>query len=282
MKYSRFALFLPFVLASCNLIPNSKKTSDSSNGSEGTTTTTTNTNSDSSTTVEPYVQPTTTGDTTTTYDPTTTQSDDDYLNGRDILPCGYVKLDKPTNTPINITTSNDSSAWYSQEFKGDFDDDYTFIYGNSSSKGPSGHYVNAANQMYSYNESNEERYPGGIKYTKRSQGLQTPMFTHSGPKLEIRIGISQVNDANGTPEKGKPTGYLYFYNSNGDFLSNKTVDILEGSIITSTAGKYLKYYVLGAQDISYFEFRLNAQPYKGGQNYNFGLGYIAIHSFPQE
>ena len=280
MKYSRFALLLPLLVAGCNLVPSSKKSSDSTSNSDITGSTTTTTTS-SSTSDEPYTQPTTTGDTTTTYDPTTTSSDDPYMDGRNILPCGYVQLDKPTNSPITITTSNDSADWYSQEFKGDFDDDYTFIYGNSSSKGPSGHYVNADNQMYAYNESKEDQYPGGIKYTKRSQGLQTPMFSHTGPKLEIRIGISQVNEANGTPEKGKPTGYLYFYNADGDFLSNKTIDILEGSIVSSTAGKYLKYYVLDAQDISYFEFRLNAQPYKGGQNYNFGIGYISIHSFPQ-
>lgn len=207
-----------------------------------------------------------------------TSSSSSTSQSGDLLPCGYVKIDKPTNTPIEIATSNSTSDWYEAEITDDFpSDDWTGIYGNSCSKWESPHYFNP--KFYSYNESDTKQYPGGFKFDQKSKGIQTPMFTHTGEKLEIRIGISQVNNASGTTETGKPTAFIYFYNSNGDFLQDKTIDVLEGSITTST--KELKYYVLGAQSISYFEFRLNAKPYKGGQNYNFGLGKVSIHSWPQ-
>lgn len=209
---------------------------------------------------------------------TSSSSSSSTSQSGDLLPCGYVKIDKPTNTPIEITTSNSTSDWYEAEITDDFpSDDWTAIYGNSCSKWESPHYFNP--KFYSYNESDAKQYPGGFKFDQKSKGIQTPMFTHTGEKLEIRIGISQVNNSNDKYQAGKPTAFLYFYNSNGDFLEDKTINVTEGSITTNT--KELKYYVLGAQNISYFEFRLNEMPYKGSQCYNFGLGKISIHSWPQ-
>lgn len=274
MKYYRACLLLPLLLCGCNLLP--KQNTDSNNSHPVTTN---DISQSDGTESEEYIQPTDSDYSSEDYTPSTTESEDDYINGRQVLPCGYVKLDKPTNSPINITTSNDSSAWWSIDIKDELDDSLTFIYGNSSSKGPSGHYANAP--MYSYNAQKEDKYPGGLKMSQRSVGIQSPLFSHSGPKLEIRIGISQVNEAGGSVEKGKPTGFIYFYNSNGDFLANKTINVVEGTIVKNTAGNYIRYYDYSAQDIAYFEFRLNALPYKSSQNYNFGIGYLSIHSWPQ-
>lgn len=277
MKYSRFALIFSFLLTGCNLLPVSKNsdevtststTSISPSTSDDSLSNDTNSNSNDSSDVS-----------SDDYTESTTESDDDYLDGRLVLPCGYVQLDKPTNQAINLNTSNDSSAKYQIDIKDSLDPSMTFIYGNNSSKGPTGHY--ASPSMYSYNASNEKQYPGGLKIAQRSQGIQSPLFSHNGPKLQIRIGLSQVNEGGSAVEKNKDTGYLYFYNSDGKFLKDKTITIAEGSITLDKAGKYLQYYVTDAEEVAYFEFRINAQPYKSNRVLNFGIGYLAMHSFPQ-
>lgn len=276
MKISRKLFFLiPLVLSSCNLIPSKggdqgSNSNDSFSSTEGGTMSSSNSQSSTSSSSS--------NSSSNSSTLSTTQSDDDYLNNREVLPCGYVKLDKPTNTPINITTSTSHDDWYTANTYDYLPEGYTFIYGNSSSSGPSGHYANTP--FYSYNESDTKQYPGGIKITKRSQGLQSAMFSHSGAKLEIRIGISQVNNANGPIDDKKPTAYLYFYDKDGGFMSDNIIEVQEETITTAKAGNYISYYVTKkAEDIAYFEFRLNAQPYKGSQNYNFGIGYVSIHSW---
>lgn len=280
MKKSLLFLLIPSLLISgCNISSSSKKKSKSSTYSESSITST----SGDASTSNPVSggssissTPTTSGTSKTTTpsssskSSSTSESGDPYFDGKVILPTGNYQCDKPTNTPIQIVTSNDSSDWWQEDIKDELPSDMAFIYGNNSSDGPSGHY--AGPTMYQ-NEA------GGLKISKETQGIRSPLFTHSGEKLEIRIGISQVTNASGQPDKNKDTGYIYFFNSTGTFLSSKSVTVEENSIDANT--QYIRYYVTGAQQIAYFEFRLNVQPYKGSQNYNFGIGYLAVHSWPQ-
>ncbi len=281
MKKSILLLLVPSLLiAGCNTSSGSKRKSNSSTYSESSISSTSDDASSSnpvsggssisSTAATSGTSKTTTSPSSSSKTSSTTQSDDPYFDGKVKLPTGNYQCDKPTNSPIQIVTSNDSSDWWQEDIQKELPSDMAFIYGNNSSDGPSGHY--AGPTMYQ-NEA------GGLKISKETQGIRSPLFTHSGEKLEIRIGISQLANASGTPDKNKDTGYIYFFNSNGDFLSSKTVTVEENSIDSTT--QYLRYYVLGAQQIAYFEFRLNVKPYKNSQNYNFGIGYLAVHSWPQ-
>lgn len=277
MKKSLLFLLIPSLLISgCNASSGSKKKTKSSTESESSFASTSDvsstsipTSGGSSITSTPTTSKTSTPS-SSSKSSSTSESGDPYFDGKVILPTGDYQCDKPTNTPIQIVTSYDSSDWWQEDIKDELPSDMAFIYGNNSSDGPSGHYANPP--MYQNDE-------GGLKISKERQGIRSPLFTHSGEKLEIRIGISQLTNASGTPDKNKDTGYIYFFDSNGDLLSSKTVTVEENSIDSNT--QYLRYYVLGAQQIAYFEFRLNVQPYKNSQNYNFGIGYLAVHSWPQ-
>ena len=201
------------------------------------------------------------------------------IEGREVLPCGYVKLDKPTNSPIIINTSYSSSDWFEAMITDDFpSNDWTHIYGNSCSKWPSPHYY--AGKFYSYDASDTKQYPGGVKLDQRSKGFQTPLFSHTGNKLEIRLGVSQMNNSSTKPTAGQPVAYFYFYNSDGDFLIDKTITIGDSEIDSKTTE--IKKYVYGASSVAYFEFRLNQLPFKSSQSYNIGIGKVSIHSWPQE
>lgn len=258
MKKTVLLLLVPSLLiAGCNTSSGSKKKSKSSTYSESSITSTSDDASSNPISGGSSIS-STASSSSSLKTSSTTQSDDPYFDGKVKLPTGNYQCDKPTNSPIQIVTSNDSSDWWQEDIVEELPSDMAFIYGNNSSDGPSGHY--AGPTMYQ-NEA------GGLKISKETQGIRSPLFTHSGEKLEIRIGISQLTNASGTPDKNKDTGYIYFFNSNGDFLSSKTVTVEENSIDSNT--QYLRYYVLGAQQIAYFEFRLNVQPYKNSQNYNF-------------
>lgn len=276
MKKSLLILLIPSLLiAGCNTSSGSKKKSKSASVSETTSTSTSVDVSSSNitgggTSITSSAPTSGTSKTSSSKTSSTTQSDDPYFDGKVILPTGNYQCDKPTNSSIQIVTSNESSDWWQEDIKDELPSDMAFIYGNNSSDGPSGHY--AGPTMYQ-NEA------GGLKISKETQGIRSPLFTHYGEKLEIRIGISQVTNASGQPDKNKDTGYIYFFNSTGTFLSSKTVIVEENSIDANT--QYIRYYVTGAQQIAYFEFRLNVQPYKNSQNYNFGIGYLAVHSWPQ-
>ena len=182
------------------------------------------------------------------------------------LPNNYTKFDPPTNSPVEITTSLSPDDWWNNDLTTDFpNNDWAHIYG--------------------YNLTNPSIYAndaGGIKMDQKYKGIRTPLFHHTGPKLEIRMDISQVNNAGGTPDKSVPTGYFFFYNANGDYLSNLTHTVEQETIVKNTT--QVKFYVTGTntENVAYLEFRLNALTFKGSQNYNFGVGGLNIHSWSME
>ena len=277
MKIKYLLLISPLLLAGCQILKPSNKNSSSSDLTiPSGTSLSTSAQSSSDKPSSSSITPTTSSSSSSSSHGSTSTTE----GGRPILPCGNIQLDKPTNDPIVLETTYDNTKWYNQDmYENPLDDNWTFIYGNNSSKGPGTSRPKPS--YYSYNSSNPEDYPGGIRFDQKTKGLQSPMFTHTGEKLEIRIGISIVTNCTDKAETSKDTGYIYCYDSDGNFMSDKIVIVERGTIDTSKEGNYIRYYVNDAQDVAYFEFRLNAMPYKSGQCYNFGVGYISVHSWPQ-
>ena len=182
------------------------------------------------------------------------------------LPGEYTMFDAPSNTPIEVTTTlSDPSGdyWWNNELKHEFPtDDWSHIYGH-----------NITNPQFYANDA------GGLKMDQKYKGFQTPLFHHTGAKLEFHMLISQVNNASGKPDKSVPTGYFFFYDKNGTYLANLT-HVVEQETITVTKTD-VHFYVTGEHtaDVAYFEFRLNALTFNGSQNYNFGIGNVNVHSW---
>ena len=209
--------------------------------------------------------------------PTPTPDDDKYPD-RYLLECGYYSPGLPKNkTAYNLVTTltNDSSTWLNTNLKEDLTNDYRYVYANSYDDGPSG--SKCTPNFYSYDSSKESQYPGGIKITRPGTGVESCLFSHTGAKLEFRFGISQVNNASGSPTKGKDIAHVYFFNKDGAYLGKHIIE--EGSITTSTTE--IKFYLTESytSSVAYFEFRCISNPYKSSQKYNFGLGYVNIKSF---
>lgn len=112
-----------------------------------------------------------------------------------------------------------------------------------------------------------------------TKGFQTGEFTHTGAKLEIRIGISQVNNSGSGDNTNKDVFRIYYFNNKGALLGQDNYQ--DGHINAQSAGKYLKIYKTDSytSQIAYFEFRLINQAYKGNQKYNFGIDYVNLKSW---
>ena len=180
----------------------------------------------------------------------------------------------PSNkdNPITIQTTlgADSSSWFNASFSTDVSEGYRYIYKNSCSDGPSGHKCSV--QTYA-----ESHHGGGLKITDPGTGFGSPMFTHEGAKLELRIGISSVNNASDKPVQGKDTFHIYFFDKNNNYLGK--VVRAEGTVETSTKEMKFYYTESNAKDVAFFEFRCNAKPYKSSQSYNVGISYCNVKSW---
>ena len=196
------------------------------------------------------------------------------------LDCGYLQMPLPKNhdEPFNLKTtlSADDSSWYNSSLKSSDEfpyDEYRFIYGKSYDDGPSGE--KASPSFYSSTGKN----PGGMKMDQNTKGFQTGEFTHTGAKLEIRIGISQVNNSGSGDNTGKDVFRIYYFNNKGTLLGQDNYK--DGYINVQSAGNHLTIYKTDSytSQIAYFEFRLINQAYKGNQRYNFGIDYVNLKSW---
>ena len=81
--------------------------------------------------------------------------------------------------------------------------------------------------------------------------------------------ISQINNAGDDGVKDdQPIFHIYGYNPKEKHISTDYLE--QGSINKQKEGNYVRLYLRNI-DISYFEIRLNANPVKGSQHYNFGI-----------
>ena len=206
-----------------------------------------------------------------------TESDDEFQ--REKLDCGYYQMPLPKNN-INpyelVTTLSDNTTWSNNYLYDELPANFRFIYGNSYDDGPSG--SKASPSFYSYNADNTSKYPGGLKMDQKSKGFQTFQFTHSGAKLEIRLGISQINNASGKPEEGVDTLRIYYFNNVGKYLGQHSV---VARTLKQGTTKEIKYYETSTFtcDIAYLEVRQISMAYKGSQCYNFGISYCHLKSW---
>ena len=282
-----FALIPSLLLVSCTNVVDDEKshsvtsitTSETSSNTEGSLTDTSTSEDTSIATTSSEnssASPSNTADTNTTFNTGDLDDEDEWKRGRQLLDCGYYAMDLPKNSsPINLITSNNSNDWYNNQMLTEMPTNYRYIYKNGYDDGPSNH--KASPDFYSYNASNATKYPGGLNIAMKGVGFQTPLFSHTGFKLEIRIGITQVNSANDSVEKGD-IAHIYFFNKTGGYLGKYIFS--EGSITAQSGGKYLKcYWENNASDVAYFEFRINKKPYKGNTTYNVGIGYCNIKSW---
>lgn len=243
----------------------------SSNPTSGTTATTSVTPTNSTTH--------TTSSTNTTSSHSTTTSEggeregewfDEHYYYSDL---GYYAMGAPKNadSPINLKTtlSADESSWFNYEFDTETEelDNFRYIYKNSCDDGVSGHKCGA-------DWFNNDK--GGLKFDQVATGFGSPKFTHTGEKLEIRIGISQLINNSETPKKNKDTAYVYFFDASDNYLGKYTIE--EGTITSSTQ-QVRFYWTTNAASVAYFEFRINALPYKNSQCYNLGVGYCNFKSW---
>ena len=193
------------------------------------------------------------------------------------LECGSWNMGVPLNAsnPVEIRTtlSSDSSSWFNSDFKGDVSNGYRYIYKNSCSDMASPHYTSVKTYATSHDG-------GGLKINDIGVGFGSPYFAHTGKKLELRIGISSVNNSSGKKEANKDTFHIYYFGANNVYLGKSSIE--EGSIKSgNNPTKELKVYYQesNAEDVRYFEFRCNALPYIGSQCYNVGIGYCNVKSW---
>lgn len=197
-----------------------------------------------------------------------------WEDGRVLLDCGYYQMDIPKNHnnpyKLETTLSQDESTWSNNDMKEYLPSGFRYIYKNACDDGPVYHKTSA--KFYSSNN----KAPGGLKIDNIGVGFQSQMFIHNGEKLEIRIGISQVNNSSDKPEEGKDTFHIYFFDKNGNYLDKH---IVQEKTLTVNTKEIHFYWTKNAKDIAYFEFRCNAMPYKGQQCYNVGIAYCNFKSW---
>ena len=198
-----------------------------------------------------------------------------YIKFSDYPSISLRKFLAPTNTPHELITHLSEHHWWENSMKDEMpNDDWTYIYGNKTSRGDYGD-DRASPRFYSSNND----APGGLRMDQKWLGFQTELFHHTGEKLEIRMKISQVNNAGNNPETTLPIGFFLFYDKNANYLENLTHVVERGQITANT--DEVKFYVTGSgtSSIAYFEFRLVALASKNQQKYNFGIGEINVNSW---
>jgi len=276
MKKKYVFPFLLFSLTSCNfsfaksilsnlgVVSEESALSAISNNDSTSQNITTNTTSQNITSSSSQTTSTAANTTTTSQDQSTWSLTD---HGNDKLPIGNVYAPAPNNiyTPTVLVYDYETSSWVNRETKDSFpNNNWSYIYGN-----------NITNPSF-YAESSG----GGLKMDQKYKGFQSEAFNcASGKRIELRINISQVNNASGEGSID-PWGYIYFYDKYTNLLTDKTIELSSGDIRVSNAGNYKRWYVNDAENISYFEFRLAALCHYGKQNYNIGIDKVSIKLWP--
>lgn len=197
-------------------------------------------------------------------------------------PDGSKRIDVPSNynDPFNYSgdyyTFDTSEYSYSSPIKGGF----SLIYGNSKYDKPSA-------SKYEYNEDNPDI--NGLKmdyfdkyYNGKSQvGIQSPCLV-SNKKIEFRFKVSASHGTQRkNPKKDKPLFTIYSFSKAAELIKTDTYfgDKYCSAILNNGE---VKIYITPADNISYFEFRLNQAPYKNNQEFNFNISKLTIRQWEFE
>lgn len=204
-----------------------------------------------------------------------TPAGDEYIRFKDYPSISLRKFLAPTNEPIELITHLSEHHWWENDLRDDMPStDWTFIYGNKNSRGDFGD-DKVSPSFYSVDQGK----PGGLRMDQKWKGIQTPLFHHTGAKLEINMVISQVNNNTDKPEDSLPIGFFLFYDKDANYLENLTHEVSRGQITANTTQVHFYCTGSGTENVAYFEFRLVALPSKNSQAYNFGIGEINVNSW---
>ena len=197
-------------------------------------------------------------------------------------PDGSKRIDVPSNynDPFDYSgdyyTFDTSEYSYSSPIKGGF----SLIYGNSKYDKPSA-------SKYEYNEDNPDI--NGLKmdyfdkyYNGKSQvGIQSPCLV-SNKKIEFRFKVSASHGTQRkNPKKDKPLFMIYSFSKAAELIKTDTYfgDKYCSAILNNGE---VKIYITPADNVSYFEFRLNQAPYKNNQEFNFNISKLTIRQWEFE
>lgn len=197
-------------------------------------------------------------------------------------PDGSKRIAVPSNynDPFDYSgqyyTFDTSEYSYSSPIKGGF----SLIYGNSKYDKPSA-------SKYEYNEDNPN--VNGLKmdyfdkhYNGKSQvGIQSPCLV-SNKKIEFRFKVSANHGTQGKyPKKDKPLFTIYSFSKAAELIKTDTYfgDKYCSAILNNGE---VKIYITPADNVSYFEFRLNQAPYKNNQEFNFNISKLTIRQWEFE
>lgn len=197
-------------------------------------------------------------------------------------PDGSKRIDVPSNynDPFDYSgdyyTFDTSEYSYSSPIKGGF----SLIYGNSKYDKPSA-------SKYEYNEDNPDI--NGLKmdyfdkyYNGKSQvGIQSPCLV-SNKKIEFRFKVSASHGTQRkNPKKDKPLFTIYSFSKAAELIKTDTYfgDKYCSAILNNGE---VKIYITPADNVSYFEFRLNQSPYKNNQEFNFNISKLTIRQWEFE
>lgn len=189
------------------------------------------------------------------------------------VPSNYLDPYDYSSSYFNFDVSEYS---YSSSLAGGF----SLIYGN-------GKYDKPGASKYEYNEDNPD--VNGLKmdyydknYTGRSYvGLQSPCLV-SNKKIEFRFKVSA---SHGTQRKNAKKDETLFtiYSFSRDAKLVKTDEYSSsGYCKTILNNGEVKLYITPAENISYFEFRLNQAPYSSSQEFNFNISRLTIRQWEYE
>lgn len=197
-------------------------------------------------------------------------------------PDGSKRIDVPSNynDPFDYSgdyyTFDTSEYSYSSPIKGGF----SLIYGNSKYDKPSA-------SKYEYNEDNPDI--NGLKmdyfdkyYNGKSQvGIQSPCLV-SNKKIEFRFKVSASHGTQRkNPKKDKPLFTIYSFSKAAELIKTDTYfgDKYCSAILNNGE---VKIYITPADNVSYFEFRLNQAPYKNNLEFNFNISKLTIRQWEFE
>lgn len=196
-------------------------------------------------------------------------------------PDGSKRIEVPSNynDPFDYSGqyySFDTSKYSSSPIEGGF----SLIYGNSK-------YDKPGASKYEYNEDNPD--VNGLKmdyydrnYDGKSQvGIQSPCLV-SNKKIEFRFKVSANHGTQGkNPKKDKPLFTIYSFSKAAELIKTDTYfgDKYCSTILNNGE---VKIYITPADNVSYFEFRLNQAPYKNNQEFNFNISKLTIRQWEYE
>ena len=194
-----------------------------------------------------------------------------YANDYTLYSCGYPQNH---NSPITINTNYTNNDRLRGDWTSEVPTNWTFAEGNSYSNGPTGHYTSGGSSYFYDDEV------GGLKMANENRGFQSPEFTHTGEKLEIRFKFGNVYNASKKANTNAIPLKVYFFNS-----QNKVIGRWDSEpefITTQSANKEQWFYwTQNAEQVSWFEVRMPNKAHKGTQNYNYSITEVSIKSWPQ-